>query len=623
MKNVIRCAIVSAALIPSAGVLAYDTPSTISSSDLSDAPYAYTGLVYYISGDTIYMGSGFLVGSNVFLTAAHVAFDDDTMSWVSGIKFDQAFNKYYTYLNGDSTTGTMYLSSYSTELAEFMKTPSYSSGTSDNDTFNSDIVAIYSTTTLSTGYGTYSIHREDEPALAAKQWEMMLLGYPMDEDYISESNIGKMHQSGPDTWSLTDLYGNNDGTYEVNGVLAALYSSDDFVSYSGNSGGPLFVYDDDDDFYTDVGIVVGGSITGRSAYTLCRIIDINTEDIIEEAIDASGASSYLLPPSISAEDGGSYVKVSWSDSSLLETGWEVRRNDGDAWNIVGTVASGTNYLLDTSAESGITYKYTVRPYRTLSSGTTNRGPWSARVSAGIGGANEALAKALGARYVYVKSEGDAPFYPASDSSVVYSGKILNNQESDMELTLTGPGTLTYTVVLSSESGDKLTVYLDGTSAASFTTSKTYSDQTLTVSSSGTHTVEFAYTKDSYDTSGSDNATITDLSYYCSDTAEAFQGGIVTSGNWRYSTIIGTYYDYGDSWTYSDCFGFAYMYPQSSASTWVSNQVQWAYVYGNNFGWCGFSMTGWPWMWSANKGWMYAYGDGWFWVWDDQAFEYRY
>jgi V8-like Glu-specific endopeptidase len=613
--------ILAAIALPSILANAYDTPSTISSSLLSEYPYSATGFVYYISGGYIYMGSGFLVNDRVILTAAHMAFDSDTMSWVSGIQFDLAFNNTYSNANGANTAGTMYLASYSTELASWMNEPGYESGTSNNATFNSDIVAIYATSVLSSEYGNYSIYRSGEPSIAAEQWEMMMLGYPTDDDYISSSNQGKMHQTGSNTWSMTDIYGDNNGKASVDSVFASLYSSSDLAVYGGNSGGPLFAYDADDGLYTEVGIAVGGNIENKSAYSIFRIIDENAEELIEEAIDASSSVNALIPTTLTADAEDTGVYLSWKDSSSNETGWELRRNDGDAWDIIATTANGTRTYTDTSAESGITYQYSVRPIKTLSSGYVNRGAWCTRASAGMGGANEPLADAIGAPYVYVQSSGDAPYYASDDGSVAYSGKILNNQESDLTLTLVGPGTLTYTAVLSSKTGDYLTVYYDSTSNAFFHASQTYSAQTVSISS-GTHTVKFAYTKDSYNTSGSDNVTIKDLSYYCSNSAEAFQGGVVTSGNGRYSTIIGNYYNYGNSWIYSSDLGFAYMYPQSSQSVWITNEVQWMYLYDSDFGWCGFSMTGWPWMWSAEKGWICARGDGWFWVWDDQKFEER-
>ncbi|MBI5233424.1 MAG: hypothetical protein HY880_03640 [Deltaproteobacteria bacterium] len=84
-----------------------------------------------------------------------------------------------------------------------------------------------------------------------------------------------------------------------------------------------------------------------------------------------------------------------------------------------------------------------------------------------------------------------------------SGDIADNQTTYVQTTVTGPGTLTFYWKVSSESSfDYLRFYIDGTEQTSITGEVSWQQKTYSISS-GTHTLKWAYTKDSSVSMGSD------------------------------------------------------------------------------------------------------------------------
>ena len=598
--------------------LATDKPSAISASSLSTEPYNHVGMVWTQSDSThIQLGSGNLINPRIVLTAAHVVFDSTDLTWYS--------NEYYALrLNTSLETDTMlYYDSYA--MAGSARLSSYSkavaAGSENTElSFNSDNVALYSVTDIESWFGTYNIRYSGEPSVLAEEWTEMLLGYPADTTYIAEANVGLMHQTGPDNWQMYDELSNNigDSGSDSNSINYSLYFCEGgLVVYGGNSGGPLYVYDSDDGRYVEAGMILGGSsLTGvtdySTVYTIYRCLDHNTQGLITSATSTCGTTVYLTPTTLTGTGASTGNTLTWTDTASGETGWQIRRNDGTGWTIIATAAANATSYTDTTAQTGILYEYAVRAIRNLGSSEICYGAWSNRYALSRGKSNTALATAIGAKYLYVTSGGDAPFVVSG--STVHSGKILNNQDSYMDITVTGPGVLTYTGTASCEntSGtDYLAIQLDGTTQTTLYSTYGATAQTITISGTGSHTVRFLYDKEAYGTANSDMGIVSNVSYYGSASTENIQGGVITTGNWRNSSLLGSYYDYGaNHWIYASNLGYLYVEP-TTQSAWTTTSAMWFYSLDSNFGWFWTSAGYWPWIWSYQGGWMYYMGGNWF------------
>ncbi|MFA5257687.1 MAG: fibronectin type III domain-containing protein [Opitutales bacterium] len=612
MKRTAPIIILAGALmLTTSSLKAFDTPSPISISD-SDytEPYCYTGLTYTSDENYIYVGSGYQINEKAIVTATHVIFDDIHLTWKSGIRFDRAFNDNLAFVSGTQMTGSMHIASYSQALA----------ADNEEDAFNEDIAIVYTTNLINPRHGSYTIKRYGEPSLAAERWNAMLLGYPVAQYSENDSRIGLMHRTGPAHWIITATpYSDTTPTTDHYGVRYAEYLCEDMIVYGGNSGGPLLVYDESDGRYTFVGYVTASYSSNLGQSSLFRIIDQTAQDLIEAALAASSSSNRLSPPTISAVGTSNGITLTWVNQGMGQTGWDIRRNNGLGWIQIASAAANALTYTDSGAEPGITYNYRIRSVKDLGTDFVNRGPWSATAAATVTGVNENLAAGAHARYLSMISGGDAPFVSSRDFDELFSGKILNSGNSWLETRVIGPGTLTFIWSASCEmpeSGhrtDAITLKLDGTEQRYIggTTGENSVTQNI---GSGSHTVRWTYTKDAYNKDGLDKATVKDLSFYYSGSAEAFPGGVATSGNWRSSSLLGTYYNFGNRWIFAaNGMGYIYVYPQSSQGDWTANHGLWTYMNDPAFGWCWAGMDDWPWMWSASKGWIYFMENGWFWV----------
>lgn len=118
--------------------------------------------------------------------------------------------------------------------------------------------------------------------------------------------------------------------------------------------------------------------------------------------------------------------------------------------------------------------------------------------------------------------GDAPWTVATDAaytngSSARSGSITNNQTSWMQTSVPGAGTISFRYRTSCGSGDKLQLYTDGKAGASFSDDvknltggwnwtldgASWLKLSYTFTNSGTHTVRWAFEKDSSGASGED------------------------------------------------------------------------------------------------------------------------
>lgn len=113
--------------------------------------------------------------------------------------------------------------------------------------------------------------------------------------------------------------------------------------------------------------------------------------------------------------------------------------------------------------------------------------------------------------LFYAAGGNAPWFAQSVTThdgyvAAQSGAITDNQTSDLQTSVTGPGTISFWWKVSSQSGgDYLRFYIDGAeqSGRISGTTGTWAKKTFNVTTSGDHTFRWAYTKNSYTSSGND------------------------------------------------------------------------------------------------------------------------
>lgn len=616
---------------------------TVVSSSVAKAPYRDTGIYYsYSAGDTkMSTGSAYLVGRRVIVTAAHLAFNKETLAWNTRNGFVRAYNSSLQNLSENSFSGVIRIKSYSAQV-EADKAAGYAANYSSFKAFNSDICTVYALKDQSSAYGVYSIMWKGRQSLAAEGNTSMLLGYPVDSAAIPSANRGKMHQTGPGKWALEDYFGDNDGlslvyTNDSIAAYAALFMAYDTMNvYSGNSGGPLLVYDEDDGRYVATGILDGTGTDNGAQFAAFRVFDKTAASLIREATYYSGASEILNYPNISVSESNGAINIKWNPllndgtrTTSGHSGWEISRNDGNGWHRVTIAKSTDTTFTDSTAQNGIHHSYRVRALGATSGDWKNAGPWSVCVSAPtISSPSEELATAVKAPYLYVTSGGDAPFVSANGG--VASGKLLNHQQSWMNVSLYGPGTLSFNWSVDCESADQYgetdfaEVYIEGQDKPIATISgKTQSKRvTVPINTTGVANIVVRYAKNGFGKSGSDRVTVSDMSYFYAGQTASLPGGVQLSGNRFISPLIGEYYDYtGQSWIYDGSLGFVYVNKPSSIADWESGKTLWIYFMDSqSFGWVCAPMELWPWMWSADKGWIYYMGGRWFWVESTASYE---
>ncbi len=176
------------------------------------------------------------------------------------------------------------------------------------------------------------------------------------------------------------------------------------------------------------------------------------------------------------------------------------------------------------------------------------------------------------------SSGDALWYSQGAVTndgidAAQSGDIDHNQQTWLQTHVTGPGTLTYWRKISSQSSDRLRLYVDGTaiSAHNFSGEQDWAEQAYVVAG-GSHLVQWRYTKNGSIDAGDDTAWIDQLAYTPAASGEtlanALDGGSLT---WSTSS--------SDAWTgvidteAHDSVDFAQSgEPDAGGSSWMETTV---------------------------------------------------
>lgn len=217
-------------------------------------PYAYVGQIRSDLGSS----SGFVVNQRVVATAAHVVFDDGTLSYVTGVQwlFERDRGSYEPV--PQPPRGFYIYDGYADQRAI-----DASPGISTPASQNLDAAALYFLEDAGRGgFGGFLASDLDDNEHLQSAKLKLLVGYPVDG--IAVLKQGRMHATPPANVGFAKGFGHT-------------YTTADIRSSGGCSGGPLCVRHDNGSYYP-AAIYLGG--TGQ---TVVRAIDSQVIELFNRA----------------------------------------------------------------------------------------------------------------------------------------------------------------------------------------------------------------------------------------------------------------------------------------------------------------------------------------------------
>lgn len=315
----------------SAGYLVADTssgtpPSVVQFADATtpvnfQPPYAWNG---QLLSDTGY-GSGVAVKKRVVLTAAHVVFDDTTLSFVSGVRW--FFQRYKGEFEPPAQTprGWYAFGGYAAA-----RTNDNSPGVSSPASQNLDVAALYFIGDAARGgQSGYLVSDAGGTEWLQAAAQKTLIGYPV--EVVSDTVHGRLHATLPQNLTFTPVTNRVFGTVNIRG-------------YPGMSGGPLCVQ------FTNGAYFPAAVYLGGSGQAIVRAIDgavadmINRADVTANTGDNNtGGGVIRLEPGTGGSNSITYFQVQLSPQEAI--------NAGAAWRVLNS--TNTNYFSDNSATYGL------------------------------------------------------------------------------------------------------------------------------------------------------------------------------------------------------------------------------------------------------------------------------
>ncbi len=249
--------------------------------DLTDYPFGYNGQLITDVG----YGSGVAVQSHVVLTAAHLVFNDQTLSYVGEAYWfwDQETNVFEP--KPLQARSWYVLSGYAAQRSNDVLNPNLGAGQSSPQSRNLDVAALYFLDEVANGgYGGYLPSDVVPNPWLTGTAEKMLVGYPVDgSQFLGFPAIvaGQMYATAPQPYPLSLA---TDASVSDQQVYTAAW----FLSGPGNSGGPLYV--ELNGYFYPAGVYLGTLYDGNvPTASLVRAIDSNVTNLI--AIASTNGSS--------------------------------------------------------------------------------------------------------------------------------------------------------------------------------------------------------------------------------------------------------------------------------------------------------------------------------------------
>jgi hypothetical protein len=255
------------------------------------------------------------------LTAAHLIFNDQTLSFVSQANW-LCQEEVGTFSPPPLVARGWYvLSGYAAQRTNDVLGglgPDQSSPQSRN----LDVAALYFESPVANGgYGGYLPSDTSPNTWLTGAANKMLVGYPVDGSQFGLANItnGLMYQTGPQASSLslaTDPVANQQ-----------VYTASWFLSLPGNSGGPLYV--EYDGYYYPAGVYLGTLFNGTVPYaSAVRAIDSNVVSLItlasslgDTGTNNSGGGVITIIPSLAVSGKNpAYLILQLGPPSAVQAG---------------------------------------------------------------------------------------------------------------------------------------------------------------------------------------------------------------------------------------------------------------------------------------------------------------
>ncbi len=197
------------------------------------SPYIYTGQIRTDEG----AGSGFVPLDRIVVTAAHVLFDDVTLSYVTGVQWFFQYQRGQFEAPAQIPRGSFVLQGYAAQRA-FDNSPGVSSTASQQ--VDAAALYFYAPTARGGQSGYLGSNAANNPWLTSGE-DKFIAGYPVN----GVSQPGCLYA----TPIIQDPF---------QFVTGSLFRTNAITSYPGNSGGPLFVRFNGRTFFP-AGIYLGGS----------------------------------------------------------------------------------------------------------------------------------------------------------------------------------------------------------------------------------------------------------------------------------------------------------------------------------------------------------------------------
>ena len=202
-------------------------------SDEADDPFGFNGQLQTDIG----YGSGVAAGTNVVLTAAHLVFNDQTLSYVSSAYWFFRQDPSILDPTPQAARGWYLLSGYAEQ-----RTNDLQSGYSPDESTRRPRGTwtwrrfIFPLPVAGGGSGGYLPSDNVPNTWLSGSASKMLVGYPVDGSQFGNASVvpGQMYQTAPQTFPFSLAQDPVTGQQEV-------YIATWLLSYPGNSGGPLYV----------------------------------------------------------------------------------------------------------------------------------------------------------------------------------------------------------------------------------------------------------------------------------------------------------------------------------------------------------------------------------------------
>ncbi|MBU2565620.1 MAG: pre-peptidase C-terminal domain-containing protein [Candidatus Thermoplasmatota archaeon] len=252
-------------------------------------------------------------------------------------------------------------------------------------------------------------------------------------------------------------------------------------------------------------------------------------------------------------NSGQTIQVSMTPPSGVDFDLKLY-NPSNTEKASSTAGAGTTDSVTFTADSSGYWRARIYYY-------SGSGTYSFTVSV-TGGSGGTLGDAVDNTALTWTTGGNANW--AVDTSTYYygtssakSGTITHSQNTYIQTTVTGPGTLTFYWKVSSESNyDYLRFYIDGTEQTKISGSVSWAQKSYSISS-GSHTLQWKYTKDGSVSSGSDCGWLDKVVFTGGDTTppviSSVQSSSITSSGatitWTTDEASSSVVEYGTTTSY--------------------------------------------------------------------------